>query len=41
MSALFALEGETLLAVGDPKHAQSDTVYRAFESAFLLAYKVE
>ena len=41
MSAPFALDGETLLAVGDQKHAQSDTVYRAFEGATLLAYKFE
>src|SRR5438093_6930450 len=41
MSAPFALDGETLLAVGDRKHAQSDTMYQAFEGASLLAYKFE
>lgn len=41
MSAPFVLEGETLIAVGEQKHAQSDTVYRAFEGATILAYKFE
>ena len=39
MSATFVLDGETLIAVGEQKHAQSDTVYRAFEGANILAYK--
>ena len=41
MSDAFALDGETLVAVGEQKHAQSDTEYRAFEGATLLAYKFE
>lgn len=41
MGATFALDGEALVAVGEQKHAQSDTVYRAFEGAKLLAYKFE
>ena len=41
MSDAFALDGETLVAVGEQTHAQSDTVYRAFEGATLLAYKFE
>src|SRR5258705_12723907 len=29
----LAVDGETLVAVGEQKHAQSDIVYRAFEGA--------
>jgi hypothetical protein len=39
LSDSSALDGETLVAVGEQKHAQSDTVYRAFEGATILAYK--
>jgi hypothetical protein len=39
LSDSLALDGETLVAVGEQKHAQSDTVYRAFEGATVLAYK--
>jgi hypothetical protein len=39
MSASFALDGETLVAVGEQKHAQSDTVYRTFQGTKILAYK--
>jgi hypothetical protein len=41
MSTDFALDGETLVAAGEQKHAQSDTVYRAFEGATLGACKFE
>jgi hypothetical protein len=41
MSDAFTLDGEAFVAVGEQKHAQSDTVYRAFEGATLLAYKFE
>jgi len=41
MRADFALDGETLVAVGEQKHAQSDTVYRAFEGPTLSAFKFE
>jgi hypothetical protein len=39
MTASFALNGETLVAAGEQKHAQSDTVYRTFEGAKILAFK--
>jgi hypothetical protein len=41
MSADFVLDGETLVAVGEQKHAQSDTVYRMFEGRKIIAYKFE
>ena len=41
MTAGFALDGETLVAVGEQKHAQSDTVYRTFEGPKIFAYKFQ
>ncbi|MEX0805582.1 MAG: hypothetical protein WD688_20040 [Candidatus Binatia bacterium] len=41
MTVNFALDGETLVAAGEQKHAQSDTVYRTFEGAKILAYRFE
>jgi hypothetical protein len=40
-SATFALDGETLVAASEQKHAQSDTVYRMFKGADIIAYKFE
>jgi hypothetical protein len=41
MSAEFTLEGETLVATGELKHAQSDLIYRLFEGDKILCYKFE
>jgi hypothetical protein len=41
MSAEFAIDSEKLVATGQLKHVQSDSVYRSFEGDRLLCYKVE
>lgn len=41
MSAEFTIDGEKLVATGQLKHVQSDSVYRSFEGDRLLCYKFE